>query len=45
VSDTLKCDYCGYVYQLGLSLYKAGDKCPKCNGRGILCSKGSRGNP
>lgn len=42
--NTLKCDYCGFLYQLGDHLYSAGDTCRKCN-KGIMCAKGSRGNP
>lgn len=44
MKNSLRCDYCGYLYELGQALRKAGDECPKCK-RGILCAKGTRGNP
>lgn len=37
----LRCDYCGWRPEL--NVWKAGDKCPKC--RGVLCAKGTKGNP
>jgi hypothetical protein len=40
----LKCDYCGYFLYASQTHYKPGDGCPKC-GRGVMCEKGSRGNP
>lgn len=38
----LRCDYCGW--RPDSILRNAGDRCPKCN-QGVLCAKGTKGNP
>ena len=41
----LRCDYCGYQpNSTGGFDYNAGDTCSKCM-QGILCAKGTKGNP
>ncbi len=39
-----RCDYCGATESNSMSSSKPGDECKKCK-QGVLCAKGTKGNP